>query len=111
MSVQEMRLGGLRVLGLRDGFCSLDGGAMFGVVPKTIWSRKLPADERNRITLGLNSFLVRGAGKTILVETGIGDQLGDARNELYGLVREEGLTDALASAGVRPEDVDLVINT
>jgi len=111
MSRGEITLGGLRVQGLRDGFFSLDGGAMFGVVPKSLWTLKFRADDRNRITLGLNSFLVRGEGRTILIETGIGDRLTDRLSELYGLSREEGLVAALARAGVRPEDVDVVVNT
>ncbi|MBM3297576.1 MAG: MBL fold metallo-hydrolase [Candidatus Aminicenantes bacterium] len=111
MNSRELSLGGLRVSGLRDGFFSLDGGAMFGVVPKALWSRSFPADERNRITLGLNSFLVRGGGMTVLIETGIGDRMPARLKELYGLVREEGLVGALTGEGVRPEEVDLVVNT
>ncbi|MBN2198600.1 MAG: MBL fold metallo-hydrolase [Candidatus Aminicenantes bacterium] len=111
MTASDITLGGLHVLGLRDGFFSLDGGAMFGVVPKTLWTRAFRADDRNRITLGLNSFLIRGEGRTVLVETGIGDRLTDRLSALYGLFREEGLVAALGRAGVRPEDVDVVVNT
>jgi glyoxylase-like metal-dependent hydrolase (beta-lactamase superfamily II) len=111
MSPREISLGGLRVMGLRDGFFSLDGGAMFGVVPKTLWARRFPADDRNRITLGLNSFLVRGGEKTVLVETGIGGRLPGRLAELYALDRGEGLAAALAGAGVLPEEIDVVINT
>ena len=67
-----MHFGEIEVLPVHGGNFYLDGGAMFGVVPKTLWEKKAPADERNRIRLAANSLLVRAAGKTIVVETGNG---------------------------------------
>ena len=72
----EVKLGDLEFWILNDGGFRLDGGAMFGVIPKPLWEKKIPADERNRIGLEMNCLLVRAAGKTILVETGAGDKMG-----------------------------------
>jgi glyoxylase-like metal-dependent hydrolase (beta-lactamase superfamily II) len=106
-----MHLGDIEVLHLHAGNFYLDGGAMFGVVPKTLWEKKAPADERNRIHLAVNSLLVRAAGKTIVVETGNGAKWATKLRHIYGIAEGDGLQAALAKAGVKPEDVDLVINT
>ena len=68
-----MKLGDLEFHILNDGTFRLDGGAMFGVIPKPMWERVMPSDERNRITMAKNSLLIRTAGKWVLVETGGGD--------------------------------------
>jgi glyoxylase-like metal-dependent hydrolase (beta-lactamase superfamily II) len=95
---------------LTDGTFRLDGGAMFGVIPKPMWERVAPADERNRILMALNSLLIRAGGKTILVETGAGDKWDAKKRDIYAF---EGvrLPQRLAERGVRPEDVDIVVNT
>ncbi len=111
MSVREVRLGDVRILGFRDGFFSLDGGAMFGVVPKVLWSKRYPADGENRITLALNSFLIQAGGRNILVETGVGERLTDKLRALYAVSREESLPQALVREGIRPEEIDIVVNT
>ena len=64
-----MRFGDLELISLCDGFFRLDGGAMFGVVPKPLWERSAPADERNRITLAMRPLLVRGA-RTMIIDAG-----------------------------------------
>jgi glyoxylase-like metal-dependent hydrolase (beta-lactamase superfamily II) len=96
---------------LVDSHFRLDGGAMFGVVPKVLWSRKAPADERNRITLAANCLLIRAAGKTLVVETGMGGKADEKFNDIYAVERPKSLVQALAGQGVKPEDVDIVINT
>ncbi len=106
-----MKFGDLEIVILSDGYFRLDGGAMFGVVPKTLWSRRVPADERNRITLGLNCLLVRAAGKTIVVETGTGGKMDAKRQDIYGIDHSVTLLDSLRAHNVAPEDVDIVINT
>ena len=106
-----MKLGKIDVAVVSDGLLRLDGGAMFGVVPKVLWSRRMAADERNRITLGTNCLLIRVAGKTVLVETGVGSKTDAKFNDIYGVERPEGLVGALQKRGVEPEDVDFVINT
>jgi glyoxylase-like metal-dependent hydrolase (beta-lactamase superfamily II) len=106
-----MRLGDFELISLSDGTFRLDGGAMFGVVPKPMWERRTAADARNRITLGLRPLLVRGRGHTILIDAGIGDKMGDKERDIYGIERTPALTGSLAAAGVTPPDVDIVIAT
>jgi glyoxylase-like metal-dependent hydrolase (beta-lactamase superfamily II) len=92
-----------------DGTYFLDGGAFFGVVPKVMWERRVQADEKNRVTTGLNSLLIRTSEKTILVETGIGNKLSEKQVKIYG--NRPQLLDNLAAGGVAPEDIDIVINS
>jgi glyoxylase-like metal-dependent hydrolase (beta-lactamase superfamily II) len=92
-----------------DGTYPLDGGAFFGVVPKVMWSKRAPADERNCITAGLNSLLIRTGKQTVLVETGMGNKLSDRMIKFYGQPAQ--LLANLAAGGVSPEDIDIVINT
>ena len=102
-------LGDLELTVLSDGTYVLDGGAMFGVIPKSLWSRKIRVDERNLYVCGLNSVLVRGAGKNVLIETGAGNKLSDKMKEIYA--PQEQLLRSLASTGLGPDDIDIVINT
>jgi glyoxylase-like metal-dependent hydrolase (beta-lactamase superfamily II) len=95
---------------LLDGYIRLDGGAMFGVVPKTLWSKRLPPDDRNRITMAMRPLLIRPArGPLMLVDAGAGDKLDAKSQDIYGLDRAENLDLAMARAGVRPDDIELVI--
>jgi glyoxylase-like metal-dependent hydrolase (beta-lactamase superfamily II) len=102
-------LGDFELTIVSDGTYVSDGGAFFGVVPKTMWSRKIVADEENRIVVGLNSLLVRTGKKNILIETGIGNKLPEKLVGVYG--QPARLLDNLHAAGVAPEDIDIVINT
>jgi glyoxylase-like metal-dependent hydrolase (beta-lactamase superfamily II) len=111
MTTDRISLGQFEIYGLRDGFFYLDGGAMFGVVPKTLWEKKFPADEKNRIKLALNSILIETAKALILVETGIGGDLGPKFQEYYSVERRPGLVLSLKRLGYKVEDVDFVINT
>jgi glyoxylase-like metal-dependent hydrolase (beta-lactamase superfamily II) len=106
-----MHFGDIEVLPVHGGNFYLDGGAMFGVVPKTLWEKKAAADERNRIRLAANSLLVRAGGKSILVETGNGTKWDSKLRNIYGIPDGDPLQDSLARAGVTPKDVDMVINT
>ncbi len=106
-----MKFGQLEIFLLSDGRFRLDGGAMFGVVPKTLWERQMTPDSRNRITLGLNCLLVRAAGKTILVETGAGDKFDAKWQDIYGIEHTVSLLDSLRACGVGPDEVDIVVNT
>ena len=106
-----MRLGDLEFLILTDGTLRLDGGAMFGVVPKPMWEKKARADDRNRILLSMNCLLIRAAGKNILVETGAGDKWDAKRRDIYAIDGAPRLPDQLTAHGVKPEEVDFVINT
>jgi glyoxylase-like metal-dependent hydrolase (beta-lactamase superfamily II) len=106
-----IQLGDIRVHILSDGRFALDGGAMFGVVPRVMWERTNPPDEKNRILLGLNVALVEAAGKRILVDTGMGDKWGEKEARIYGLDRSHNLQTGLADIGLKPADIDLVINS
>ena len=106
-----MRLGDLEFHILTDGTFRLDGGAMFGVIPRPMWERVAPPDERNRIVLSMNSLLIRTAGKYILVETGAGDKWDAKRRDIYAFEGAPRLPEQLAAHGLRPEQVDLVVNT
>ncbi len=92
-----------------DGTYFLDGGAMFGVVPKPLWEKRAAADEQNRILLGANTVIVRTGKHVIAIETGLGNKLPPKLREIYGA--SEMLPRSLEAAGVRPEEVDVVINT
>ncbi len=102
------RLGALELISLSDGFFHLDGGAMFGVVPRTLWEKRLPPDERNRITLGMRPLIVRGE-RTLLIDAGCGDKMDAKSAEIYGLERAYHLDHALAEAGLAASDIDLVL--
>ena len=102
-------LGDFELTVVSDGTYFLDGGAFFGVVPKTMWSKKVTPDEQNRLETGLNSLLVRTSKKNILVETGIGNKLSEKMVHIYK--QPAKLLDNLHAAGVAPEDIDIVINT
>jgi glyoxylase-like metal-dependent hydrolase (beta-lactamase superfamily II) len=94
---------------LSDGHYFLDGGAMFGVVPKLLWEKRAPADEQNRILLGLNTVIVRTGQHTVAIETGIGNKLPAKLKEIYGA--QQQLPRAFEAAQIRPEEVDIVINS
>jgi glyoxylase-like metal-dependent hydrolase (beta-lactamase superfamily II) len=97
---------------LLDGYLRLDGGAMFGVVPKTLWSKRTAADERNRITMAMRPLLIRPAhGPLTIVDAGAGDKMDAKSRDIYGFDRAEHLGVTLARAGVAVEDVALVIAT
>ncbi len=102
-------LGDFELTIVSDGTYFLDGGAFFGVVPKTMWSKKVKPDEQNRLDAGLNSLLVRTGKKNILIETGIGNKLSEKMVQIYK--QPAKLLDNLHTAGVAPEEIDIVINT
>ena len=102
-------LGDFELTILSDGWYLLDGGAMFGVVPKPLWEKRAPADEQNRIFLGLNTVVVRTGRQTVAIETGIGNKLAPKLREIYQA--KEQLPRAFEAAGIRPEEIDIVINS
>jgi len=106
-----MHLGEIEVFYLDGGSFALDGGAMFGVVPKVLWEKKSPPDEKNRIHMRANSLLVRAAGKTIVVETGNGTQWDPKLRAIYAIQDGDPLIDSLAKTGIQREDINLVVNT
>jgi methylmalonyl-CoA epimerase len=109
-SISRRTVGELELITLYDGFFRLDGGSMFGVVPKALWGAKVPADSQNRIVLAMRPLVVRGV-RTMLIDAGLGDKENDRFHELYGVDRARHLDHALADAGLTPEDIDIVLAT
>jgi glyoxylase-like metal-dependent hydrolase (beta-lactamase superfamily II) len=103
------KLGRFQLQRLSDGTFRMDGGAVFGVVPKVLWERVKTPDARNRVTLATNCLLVRTPEANILIEAGVGPKLSDKERDIYGYEREPGLPASLAEVGLRPEDIDLVV--
>lgn len=96
---------------IHGGNFYLDGGAMFGVVPKPLWEKKSAPDGRNRIRLAANSLLVRSGNKNILIEAGNGTKWTPKLRDIYGIDEGDPLTEKLSASGVNPDQIDLVINT
>ena len=95
-----------------DAEFRLDGGAMFGVVPRALWSRVCPPDEHNRVRLNMNCLFVDTGSERILIETGIGSKWSPKQEEMYGIARERSLSESLrAVVGCGAEDVTIVVNT
>ena len=114
--VEQTMVGRLRVHALQAGGQKLDGGAMFGVVPKPLWERRIPADPRNRIQLGMRCLLIEHDEGLILIDTGAGNKENAKFHDIYGLENagangRTALEDAIASAGFHIEDVAIVINS
>ncbi len=109
--IPTVQIGPYVVHFVSGGRFRLDGGAMFGVVPKTLWSRTAPADEKNRIQMGMTCLLIEGDGKRILVDAGSGTKLDPKFCEIYAIERPEGLLDEIRAAGVAPEEIDTVALT
>ncbi len=106
------RVGEIEITPVSAGLVQVDGGGPFGLVPRVLWSRILTPDDLNRVPMTLTCLLVRTGGRTIVVDTGLGDKLDERSVEQWGLTHPHGtLLDGLARCGVAPGDVDLVINT
>ena len=106
---RRTELGDFELTVCTDGTYLLDGGAMFGVVPKTMWQKRIAPDADNRILLGLNTAVVRTGKHTVVIETGIGNKQPPKMQQIHQ--NQALLPQSLAAAGVRPEEVDIVINT
>ena len=107
-----MQVGDYRVEIVPDTEFRLDGGAMFGVVPRNLWSRVCPPDDENRIRMNLNCVFIDTGAERILIETGIGDKWSPKYSEMYGIERKRPLRESLRSiTGCAPEDITIVINT
>lgn len=105
------QIGQAQVHSLTDGQFRLDGGAMFGSVPRVLWERAAPADDLNRIRLRINPLLIQLGGENILIETGFWDQGGEKFEAMYALDRDETVFRGLDRLGLTPGDIHLVINT
>ncbi len=107
-----MQFGDYRVEIVPDTEFRLDGGAMFGVVPRVLWSRVYPPDEQNRIRMNMNCLFIDTGQERILIETGIGEKWSAKHTEMFGISRRRALAESLrAVAGVEPDSISIVINT
>ncbi len=107
-----IELGGFRITLVREDIYWWDGGAMFGVVPRTLWGAKSPPDDLNRLPLGFNCYIIETGEHTILLETGGGDKMDARRRQRMKLPPEpRPLLDTIAAAGIDPERIDIVINS
>jgi methylmalonyl-CoA epimerase len=111
LEVRSLTLGDLRLTTLHDGSFRLDGGAMFGVVPRQLWERRVPADDRHRIQLAMRPLLVEAAWGRLLVDCGAGDKMGPKEADIYALDRTRHLDHALEAAGVTAGSIDCVLAT
>jgi len=114
--VQSRQVGSLNVHAIQAGGLRLDGGAMFGVVPKPLWERQIPADARNRIPLGMRCLVIDHPSGLVLIDTGLGNKENEKFIDIYGVENagaggRTALEDGLASLGIQPDDISLVINT
>jgi glyoxylase-like metal-dependent hydrolase (beta-lactamase superfamily II) len=121
--VRSRELGAFRIHAIEAGLQRLDGGAMFGVVPKPLWEKRIPADERNRIPLALRCLLVETRDALVLIDNGAGNKENEKFREIYGIENMPSTTiaepagfptrleEALASIGFTPDDVDVMVDT
>lgn len=114
--LESRAFGDWRIHAIQAGGQQLDGGAMFGVVPKSLWQRRLPADELNRIPMGMRCLLIEHADELVLIDTGLGNKETPKFHSIYGIENDgadnrTALEDGIREAGFKPEDVTLVINT
>jgi methylmalonyl-CoA epimerase len=109
-AIQRHTVGNLELISVSDGVFRLDGGSMFGVIPKTMWSQKAQPDDRNRIPLAMRPLVVRGA-RTMIIDAGMGDKESEKFHEIYGVERARHLDHTLAEAGLAPEDIEIVLAT
>src|SRR5438067_1618368 len=107
-----MTIGPYSLTPIETGTFALDGGAMFGVVPKNLWNRSNPADDQNRIDMALRALLVQGNGMNILIDTGMGDKYDEKTKSIYKLDHSKfTLLHSLAEHGLKPEDITHIIQT
>lgn len=104
-----MKFGHIEIQILSGGKYRLDGGAMYGIIPKVLWERKAPADAMNRIVLECNCPLIRVGDQLILIDTGCGSKFSVKEREIYGIEKPQGIVSTLARVGVKPEEIDYVI--
>ncbi|MBT2644013.1 MBL fold metallo-hydrolase [Bacillus sp. ISL-41] len=110
--MEKLELRSVKLEWLNGGVTHLDGGAMFGVVPKPLWSRKYEANDKNQIELRTDPILIQAEGKNFLVESGMGNgKLNEKQKRNFGVLEESSLMPELEKRGLKPEDIDYVLMT
>ncbi|MFB4163075.1 MBL fold metallo-hydrolase [Alteribacillus sp. JSM 102045] len=110
--MEQLKIGDYTLTWLRGGVTHLDGGAMFGVVPKALWSKKYPVNDKNQIELRSDPILIQGNGKTMLIEAGLGNnRFSDKQKRNYGITEESFVEEDLQKLGLTTADIDAVLMT
>lgn len=110
--METLQIGRAKLTWLRGGVNLLDGGAMFGVVPKALWSRKYPHDDKNRIELRTDPILLQLDGKQILIDSGMGnDKLTEKQLRNFGVLEQSHVRKSLKQLGLTPDDIDIILMT
>ena len=111
LRVQTIGLGDLQLTTVHDGSFRLDGGAMFGIVPRPLWEKRAPADDRNRVQLAMRPLLVQAEWGRMIVDCGAGDKMSAKERDIYALDRSRALDQALSEAGLSSESIDFALAT
>ncbi len=113
MGIKEniMKFGNFEIFSIVENSFKIDGGAMYGVVPKIIWEKLNPPDHNNMVKLDINLLLVKTDGENILIDAGIGDALSDRQKKMFGIEKPSGLEKKLSQLHLTPEDIHLVLLT
>ena len=106
-----MKFGDFEIFSIVENSFKIDGGAMFGVVPKIIWEKLTPPDEKNRVTLDLNLLVIKTKNENILIDAGIGDVMSERQRKIYGIEKPPSLVGKLSEINLTPEAIDVVILT
>jgi glyoxylase-like metal-dependent hydrolase (beta-lactamase superfamily II) len=110
--MEQLKIGDVTITWLNGGVTHLDGGAMFGVVPKPLWSKKYPCNENNQIELRTDPLLIQLEGKNLLIESGIGNgKLSDKQKRNFGVTEESNVEQSLQELGLTTNDIDVVLMT
>lgn len=110
--METMQIGEIKLTWLNGGVTHLDGGAMFGVVPKPLWSKKYPVNENNQIELRTDPILVQANGLNMLIDSGIGNgKMNDKQKRNFGVTEESNLVEDLGRLGIQPNDIDYILMT
>lgn len=111
LEVKRLALGSLQLTLLHDGPFKLDGGAMFGVVPRALWEKRTPPDDRNRIQLAMRPLMVDADWGRMIIDCGAGDKMSAKEADIYGFDRAHALDHALAGIGLGADDIDVALAT
>ncbi|MGM9988879.1 MAG: MBL fold metallo-hydrolase [Bacillaceae bacterium] len=112
MQVETLQIGAYQVTWLNGGTTNLDGGAMFGVVPKPLWTRKYDCNEKNQILMRNDPILIQGYGKNYLIDSGIGKgKMTDKQKRNFGVTEETNVEQSLHQLGLTIEDIDVICMT
>ena len=111
LKTARLPFGDLELIALHDGLFGLDGGAMLGIVPRTLWEKVLPPDDRNRIRVAARPLLVQGSWGRLIIDCGLGDKMDAKQRDIYALDRRTHLDHALAEQGLSSDSIDFVLAT